>query len=352
MKIIKKALALALAGVMMLSMASCSGQSWIVKYNGEEIPVGVYTYYIYNAYQMYSYYGMVTTDTPLSEQSIPTTNDSGETETTQADTYINDYALDQVLYLAELTKRFNDAGLTLTDEELAEAESAVADEYAAYEDFYTTNGVAKSSVLYGSVSGKYGLMQEKLFHYTYGEGGPKEVTDEALKTYYTDNYVSYTYIYETTKETSGDEVVDKDVDEIKKRFEQTKAGVEAGTTDFEKIAAEYAQAYSDDYSAGKNGVAMTTTKKSESELMTELLKLNVGEIKVVELDGYVYLLQRHDISTNGYFEENEEYIFEEMNYSDFQAELMETAKSADYELNESAFKKFGVRKLDIDGVTL
>ncbi|MBQ6570148.1 MAG: hypothetical protein IJL87_07810 [Clostridia bacterium] len=353
MKSVKRLIAISIAAVMMFAMTACQGDSWIVRYNGREIPTGVYTYYVYNAYQMLSYYGQVDTTKPLNKQTIDRT-EGEETVAVPADKYINEYALDQVLYLCELWDRYDAAGLTLDDAVKATIETNVTGEYDTAKDtFFVPNGIAESSVKIASSNGLFGAMQDQYFESLYGENGSQAVTDDELKKYFADEYVGYSYVYRYLIDSEGQALDDAGKTAVKAELEGVKALVESGRKDFEEVCKEYQDAYTADRQSGKYGMTKTAVKKnSESELMKALLNTEVGKLTYVEIDNYAFLVKRYDPLTVGYFEENKDSLLNEYKYDPLQDEMMETAKAAKYELNKTAFKKFGIRKLKIDGVKL
>ena len=358
MKTVKKIVAVTIAAVMMLSLASCGDNSWIVKYNGREIPTGVYTYYVYNAYEMLTYYGTINPEEKLNGQTVADDSDAdavdSETAANEvpAEEYINNYALEQVLYLCELWDRYEAAGLSMDEATIADKNEHINDEYEQYKDLYVTNGVAKTSVEIASAQGMFGIMQDQLFNHLYGEGGTQQVTKDELKTFFLDNHVGYSYVYESLVK-DGLPLSDDEKAAVKTRLEGVKSDVEKGKKKFEDVVKEYSDAYVADSTAGKYGAPESVVKKnSESELMLALLEIEAGKLGYVEIDNYAFLLKRHDLNSMDYFEKNQEMLLESYKLEGFQKDIMDTAKAASYELNKNAYKQFGIRKLDIDGVTL
>lgn len=347
MKAVKKLVAILLAACMTLTLTSCGNTTWIAKdNNGFTVPVGAYTYYVYYTYTMLLSQGVITAGADLEKTEV--------SDGKNAQDFINELALDNVKYLIELEHRFNEAGLTITDEQKAALEletdsdgTIAGTQYAANEEFFTKNGVAKSSVVLASLDGGLaGLKEELLYEHQYGENGVTPITMDEIKQYYADNYVYMSYISEPIASVGGSSSeVDAEIQaKVKAEYDGYKKACESGSKDFEAIVAEYAEKGDTYFGVSKNSYS----KSSGSELLTAVAEIGEGEYLYKEIGSRAYLIHRLKASESKYLE-NEDNVYnirQSMKMTEFQNEILEAAKAdTSITINESARKKFAVQKL-------
>lgn len=347
-KIIASGLVFALC---LLTLTSCESKKWIIKYDGKEISSDIYAYYVYGACEMLNYYELIDITKPFDEQTV-TDTESEEKAEVPADKYINDYAIDQILFLCELEKRFKEAGLELDESTVSSIETGANTEFKSYEKFFEDNGITVDTVKKASNSGEFGTMREQLFKHLYGKGGPREVTEEQLTAFYQDRYVSYSYIYKMLVDSDGVVLEDDGKAVIRTELEDIKSKIVSGEKDIDDYAKEFANAYAEDKKCGKNGVVSTTSQKSDTALMQELSKMENGEVRYVELNNYAFLLKKHDIMDGNYFEneDNRYNLLVSMKFDEFIKEITDASKSASYTVNKKAYKAYGINKLNLDNL--
>lgn len=135
-KTLKRGIALLIALLMLLSAASCSGDTtWSLKLDDETLPIGVYIYYMSQAYINASYLVEDYTQ-PILDQTV---------EDQPAADYVKEQALNACKNLFAVEKKFNEMGLSLTAEELAAAQATTESYWSSYQTMYESIGVAKSS---------------------------------------------------------------------------------------------------------------------------------------------------------------------------------------------------------------
>lgn len=347
MKAVKRLIAILLVACMTFTLTGCGDTTWIAKDDqGFVVPVGAYTYYEYYTYTMMLSQGIITADSNLEEVEV--------SDGKNAQDFINELAIDNVKYLIELEHRFNEAGLTITDEQKAALElendtdgTIAGTQYAMNKNFFTKNGVAKSSVILASLDGGLaGLKEELLYDHQYGVNGLTPITDEEIKQYYADNYLYISYISEPIASVGGaSSSVDTEMQaKVKAAYEAYKSDCESGKKDFETIVSEYAEKGDNYYGISKNSYSKT----SGSELLTAVEGIAEGEYLYHEIGSRAYLIHRLKASDSKYLEneDNVDNIRSSMKMTEFQNEILEAAKAnTTITINESAQKKFAIQKL-------
>ena len=167
---------------LLLSSVGCSSEDdlWSAKYDGETLPIGVYIYYLATATNDAK--GLVED----SEKSVL----KQTVEDQDAEDWIREKAEYYISYYFAGQKLVKEKGITLTEEDLQNAESAASSYWAQMSDTMTDYGVAYESFK-KVITLSYQL--DRVFRSIYLEGGEKEVSDDEVTTYFEDNYVNYSY---------------------------------------------------------------------------------------------------------------------------------------------------------------
>lgn len=181
MKMIKKALAAALALVLALT-AGCSGKdtSWAARSGEDTIPAGVYLVELMLGYNEAA--GQLYGTEDILKATI------GETPAPQ---YITDYAKRECANLLAIRKEFQKRGLSVGEEEDQGAADYTDYLYSIGEIFYQANGVEKESLRFINDTT---MMSLALFSNIYGQGGEKEVPRAELEKEFSDRYTRSRYL--------------------------------------------------------------------------------------------------------------------------------------------------------------
>ncbi len=200
MKNFSKILCVVLALVVAISAASCalSPQSAYEK-DDIKLPIGVYVYYMYNAYtsaqgfaQKSDLYDASTGkyDGKKSFLKMEITDDDGNTAV--AEDWIKDKAQERTKEAVAINTKFNQLGCTIDQTELDNTKTYYKNywdqSYAAQLEPF---GISFDSFFMAGY--EIPVKESEAFKAEYGTGGPSAVSDEELTKYFTENYTSYKY---------------------------------------------------------------------------------------------------------------------------------------------------------------
>ena len=314
---------------MIAALAGCGSADWCVKYGKNAVSLKIYSYYVNTVYRQLADSRQIDPEASLSDQKI------GDKS---AKSYIYDAALEKVLYLCELTNRFEAAGLKIDGEMEKSLKTAAENEYLNGKELFDKMGVDADTVYEAGTSGKLGYMQQALFNSIYNTEGSKAVPDEEINTFFSENYVSYSYLYQKLTDEDGNPLDDAAKKAFKKELNDIVDKVKAGTLDIDDAANAYAQAYQEDNTCGKNGIATTTSSAADTEIIRRARALAPDEVVYLEIGDYAFVLQRHDLSKTQYAVDNRYSILVEMKMDEFTGEIMQAAQSAEYKVNEKNMK--------------
>lgn len=227
---LKKAAALLAAAVMACSAAGCSDTSYTVKADDEEIRAGIYIDYMlsemsYQIQMMYYYQGV---QSDFFSQKVDGKDFSA---------YLSEKAMTSTKEYVAITKKFEELGLSLTDDELKDVNSSVNDSWDSQGDLYEAEGISKDSM---KAVYKCTKMRQKIFDYYYAEGGVEAVSNDELQTYVNDNYLRYKTIT-ISKSTSDDEDTKKSENEANAKLRDEYLAKAEGLTfdEFDSVIDEY-----------------------------------------------------------------------------------------------------------------
>ena len=319
MKNFSKILCVVLSLVMALSVASCSlSKQFAYQADDIEIPVGVYIYYLYNAYGTAQGYAQKSDlydaetgkyDGDKSFLKMEITDDDGETAIAE-DWILNKAEADMKEAVAIYTK-FNELGCTLDQAEIDGAET--------YYKSYWEQGYSSQFELYGISFDSFfqagyviPVMESEAFKAEYGTDGPSAVTDEELIEYFTENYTSYKYfsanLYTTVEEDAdgsaetASENVPLSEDEIiayQNDFSSYASTLSDGGS-FDDIKAAYMEAY-DIAEDPSNESVEIIDEDTTDELLLAIKGMEDGRAMTIEIGSdenskQLYLLYREPIA--------------------------------------------------------
>lgn len=360
MKIIKKSVAVGL-GTLMVGSALCgctqatifgsypNDYSWSYKDNTSTLSIGTYIFYNYMAF--YDASTRVKNGTgDFLDQKL---KDDDEKEWVARD-YIKSIVDEDCKYHLYTNKVFNDMGLKLTNQQVAEykanADSVWTNAKASLESY----GISKDSFV--SAYTENGAKLETIFKAIYQEGGEKEVSVDELKKYYTENYVNYSYfsvpLYTSSKDDDGNSVEekmsDKEIKAVKNNLQKYVDAINSGTSYSDEI-----KVYMKDYKV-ESDPSYTATNILEKaglpeDVQTALegMKDNEAKYIVVGEDGkspLCYLIYRGDIQSEAKNLDTDEDLkyatLSNMKSEEFQDDMMAAAKEYKCEINTDAIEKY------------
>ncbi|MFU0832191.1 MAG: PpiC domain-containing protein [Oscillospiraceae bacterium] len=283
MKKAKQMAALLLAIIMLTTTAACSSdKSWAAKNDSLTVPIGSYIYYLFSAYSSASAQVSDSTKSVLEQQ----IDDKDATE------WIREKALNSTKSLFVIDQKMKELNLSLSDEEQETIQSNTDSVWNSYQSMLEGYGIAKSS--FELAATEYSVKYQKVFEATYGEGGPKEVSDDELKDFFEENYTDFSYVmrnlYRTDENGNFSALLsDEEKEKAEAEFDDYAAKINAGTMTLEQAAEAY-QSVDSTASVENETINLNTTDFSD-DLKTLLDGMEPGETKTAEIsNGYLYIL--------------------------------------------------------------
>ncbi len=345
-KTAKSLIALSTAALM-LSASGCADTSWSFKNKYETLSNGAYIYYTYAACSD-AYSQTKDSDTYILDQKI---------ENTDATKWIEDRAKEECIAHLTMTRLIKENKIKVTDEDLESYESYADTVYQYYfESAFETLGISKET--YRKCSGTYSGYSEALFKSIYDIGGTKEVSQEDLEKYFTENYTDYYYfslpLTEKDDNNQTVDISDKDKEVITSRF---KNYVELINKDG-KTKDDVLKKYQSDYDTDKDPGTSSTNILSESGLPEDLQKaiekLEEGKATCLEVNSNYYFVYKGKIedklptiaadSKDAEVIQNRLAVLHKMKDDEYQKYLDEEAKKTKYETNDACLSKYTVKR--------
>ena len=242
------------------SLYSCSDTSYVMTVGDSKINAGIY---IYNeltemSYQMTMMYY---------QKGIKKDYFNQKVDGKAFDEYLSDYALTATKEYAAVVDKFNELGLTLSDEDIKSINDSISSTWDSQGEFYESEGISKESV---KLALKGSKMREELFDHYYAEGGEEAVSDDEMVKYLDDNYLRYKSIsFAKTKAStdSSSSATDSSTDSADAANEEAKAKRDeflekaqgVSFDDFDSIIDEY-----NDYVASKKASDSSSAADGDS----------------------------------------------------------------------------------------
>lgn len=342
--VFKKALCLCLALCLCAGMGACYSEdkTWAAKHGDDVMPIGAYIYYLSSAYTEAG--NLVSANEKVLEGTI---DGQGVKEWTK------DRALAYVGAYYYICDKFDELGLTLTQEDLDAIDSNTSTYWSYFKASMESTGISEES--FKKAFAEHNMRAQMVLQALYGEGGEKEVPESELLDYYLENYDSYEYFYVSKSKMDEDGNSVALSDEEKQDMLDTLQDL-ADQVNGESIT--LAEAYNE-YSA----ISMTTptheapgaAKKDQvhQNISSQLPDMDDGEAKVVEVDTGIYLLQK--LSVEDYFnslmedETEKGSLLTEYKGTEFNDEIIELGRALNgVEVNQKALDSIKVDRVVTD----
>lgn len=244
----KRILCAVLAAIMLLFTVGCSTPAVAMKVGDREYSTGEYLAYLYStSLTIYNYYAQFSDVTAMWNQTWPYSNpyarEVSEAETSETSDvadervstadYIRSATKDTILYMAAIEALMKENGITLSDEDKADAESKLAT--------YTDSGLRALGFSLDNYKKMYlatNYNEKALLKGLYGKGGKSEVPEGELRGYFDDNYLVYEIIQIALVDSEGNPLeADKEA-EVRARIDKY-MDVYQQTGDFDKAIEAY-----------------------------------------------------------------------------------------------------------------
>lgn len=340
MKVRNRLLAVLLAAALCIPAAGCSNdKSWAVKTSDTTVPIGVYIYNLFGAYQQATQ--KVTNSKDVLSQKI---------ENKDAKTWIREKALTATKQVIVIDKKMKSMNLTYNDTSKKAADQMNSQVWGQYSSNFEKYGIAQSSfeMAYGTTLQK----EHQLFDATYGAKGTKAVSDADLKSYYLKNYADFTYmampLFKTdAKGNFSAAFTDAEKKTAKAVFDDYAAQIKAGTMTMKQAGDAYkAKQKSSTDLLHSESINPTTDTNFPATMKTALKSMKVGDVKTVDAtDAQMYILMTKDDSTKAVdakvaSADNRENLLLSYKSDEFTAELAKEADALSVSINDGALNSY------------
>lgn len=311
----KKIIALIIALLMISTLiASCSGginKETVMSYNGKEIKGYMYSYWL-STYK--TFYVSLEDDTP--EYWSQTLNDEYTYEK-----FVKERIDDQIKHNIVYLSLFDEYGLTLSDEEIYEAEKSAENFLAALgNDEKKLNENLKAFGVDYELFKEMRVIEAKIDavdKYLFGENGTNSATEADVEEYYKNNYsrvkiLTINNAFEYEYDSDGNIVYDQSTGERKttalsdaKKAEknaladEVEKKITAGE-DFEKLIGEYDDNADAIYYPNGYYVCPNYFEIYGVDIVNASESMAVGETKRVSDDYGIYFLKKYDLLEKAY----------------------------------------------------
>ena len=230
----KRASAVLAAAVMAAaSVTGCSSSTdYSMTSNGNKVNAGVYINYILNemSNQMYKLYysGEITEMKECLDKDIEGVNFK---------TYVKDKALESTKEFAAVQAKFDELGLSLSEEDVQQIEDSTSSAWGSQEDFYKLEGISRESL---KMCNEHSYKKEAIFDHYYMEGGTEAVPDDDVNKFFADNYIRYKLVTIPKSSNEDEEAAKTENDELKTLWEGYISDAESlDFTGFDEIITKY-----------------------------------------------------------------------------------------------------------------
>lgn len=352
MKLLQRILAAVLVLGMSLSLTACSDTTWVVDYEGEKIPSGVYLALSMTAYaQAQTHEDIDSSIKDLMKQTL---------EGKAAKDWINERTLQFCNEYTAVERKFAEMSLELTEEDTRTIDSSVENTWAVFRAVYEENGVAKSS--YRKVienSQKKGL----IFDAYYAADGVEPVSDEDLMVHFKENYASINMFRMAPK--SGEDLSEEDQklnDGLKAKADELVQQINEGSLTYGEALDAYNHYMNrnEHDSSNENDVitedeeSRTYMKKGTSNPSEKVVNAVFNEVtpdgdaKVIADGDYYYVVKRYDATKDQKnFDEMRASVLLDIKNDPFEEMVTEWGKALSYTLNDAAVKKYNPKNIDL-----
>lgn len=212
----------------------------------------------------------------------------------------------------KINTEFQKRKLSLNSAEKATVAANVEEIWNFYGGYYESIGVSKETLTKIKTSEQY---NEKLISSVFGAGGESEISEDAMKTYFNDNYVFFKFI---TAEFSSDEEANKTVKDTLTELAGT-IGTEDEETG-ETITMDDVNASFAEKIGGTASALETTAMKSDSTdfpsgFFSDVKAMDNGTQKVLTYSDNIFLVEKVDGS--GAFSDYKSAILDLLTNSDY-----------------------------------
>ena len=302
------------------------------------VTTGEYLAYLYstfyNMYYQQGYYQYAAYGYDVWSQEF-TYGEGDDEQTVDFAEYIKLTAKDSILRQEALRQMMTEEKIEWDEDALKELEESLAE---MEDDALLSLGISNEN--YIKVYKELNLNEQSLFYGRYREGGTEAVSDEALREYFDENYLSYKIIEISLTDDEGAELDESGKKEI---TDQLKGYLATYNNDknFEAVVDAYNKANAaegeevEESTDEGNRINADATQMDE-ELVEAIRGVKVGQAEVVTYGTTAALILRLDINDpETLFEDETDNILYGMKYEAFDEEVEKKVADITIELKES-----------------
>lgn len=237
MSTLKRIFAGIIATVSLFSLSACGlNTRWSAKTTDDSYNAnaGVYIYYLASCYS--NGLSQLSTEDSTIDTSDKNAVKNATIEGQNFIDWVKTQALDRLRNHLATEKKFDELGLTLSDEEKTELETNIKNGWSQYGEKLEKNGISEAS--YKEIS-EVGYKSQAVFDAYYKDGGIEEVSQDEIDKFITDNYARIKWLTFNLKDDLGNLLTsDEDKAEIKKLAEKYLYKVKSGEN-IDELISEY-----------------------------------------------------------------------------------------------------------------
>lgn len=313
--------ALCLSIIILLTFASCTKSQTVMTVSGQEIPKGVFTYYLDKVAANPELYGI---------------------EEVTKENIISGAKTECQKYGAAISF-MNENGIILSTQRKQSVALETENLWNLYAAYYNEIGVSKSD-LTKVITHEYTM--EQILDYYYGTDGKKPVSDDSLKEKFTELYVGFKAVEgDLTKVSDKGETVsltDSEKSDLKKKFSNYAAEINSGDRSIDEVNISY-----------NDSIGLFVTENLEtvlikdgdpmysSDFFSKVKEISHGKAAVIESGSSLYLVERQTIAGDEqeFFSQYRSLVLEEMKMPTIEKKINKLANAAETEAKERKLKK-------------
>lgn len=349
-------LAAACAAVMVLTASGCGDTSWSFKTEKSTLSNGTWIYQTAIKYQ--EALSKISEDSESSDSETSVDINNSKIENKNAIDWIYKEAKEACKKQLTIEKLAKDNKVTYDESELDAMESMYKSYYFSMSGTLDELGVSQETFMNTEV--KQSFLSNKLFEKLYNKGGSKEVPDEDLKKYFTENYTDYFYIPYSLKttDTEGNEIdiTDDEKDKVKTNFAKYADMLNKDGKTKDDVIEEYKKDFSVDSVPNSSNVAKLDSTGMSDELKKIFQELNDKTATVRTIENSTYLIYKGSITEDAerISDEADENvisrssILQDMKGDEYNEYIKSEQKTIVYDLNPDCLSKYSIqRTIDI-----
>ncbi len=335
-----KLVSLAVCGALVLALSGCTIKSpaTVMNVDGTDISAGLYLTYQLEAY-----------NSAASQVEDSSNVLGGEIDGVKASDWIHAETVKRAQKYVYVLKAYDEAGMTMSDEDLATLKDTVDSSYEQNSDWLTSNGIGKDSYYEYALSAS----RENALYEKYAEKNTP--TDSEIKAYMNETYCRVNTLYLPTTDTSYAALADDVVAKIKDEAQSMVDAINGGKT-YDEVAADTLKAafelggreYAED---SLSSYSSSTFVKKDSTSYSEAVLKQLFDAKTDtafindEATAPTIINKIANFETDEDFENYRDSISSEMTYTDFEDETEAAAQKLATTENSSAVKTYSPKKI-------